>query len=43
MRGDDKAYRDFRALWKEIRDFARGLIPKKGERYEGELKFKYPD
>ena len=43
MREDEQAYRDFRTLWKEIRDFTRGLIPKKGERYEGELKFKYPD
>lgn len=42
MREDVPSYRDFRTLWKEIRDFTTGLIPKKGEPYQEELKLKFP-
>lgn len=36
-------YEAFRKLWRELRNFADGLIPKEGEDYAGPLDFKYPD
>ena len=42
LKEDTQSYRDFRKLWKEVRDFTNTLIPEKGEPYKGELKFKYP-
>lgn len=42
LKEDTQSYRDFRKLWKEVRDFAATLIPEKGEPYKGALKFEYP-
>jgi len=36
-------YEAFRRLWREVRNFAGGLIPKEGMPYEGPLDFNYPD
>ena len=42
LKEDKQEYREFRSLWKRIRDFTETLVPKKGLPYEGPLKFKYP-
>jgi hypothetical protein len=38
VNGDEPSYKAFRKLWKEIRDFTTGLIPKEGKPFEGKLK-----
>jgi hypothetical protein len=43
LKEDKQKYRDFRTLWKQIRDFSEKQVPKKGKPYEEPMKFEYPD